>query len=293
VVNLPASFRGKLPSSITHNLEENVVMEADPETLFRVRANPSGGKVGCYSGVDANGFRNRAPSGAPLRIALLGDSCFFGLGLCDFRATLGPRLEAALAKRGLRYSVVNLSQPGFSSEQAKVLAERWLPQVRPELVVVGTGWNDLWPSPYYGDREVLRGVGRSPFRLLDLFRGLMARPPLPDPARRRVPLGESVENVRAIAGLARSLGARLVLVPLLHGPSVPSWLPDPAPYNAAMRAAFGSRELVADESLLRGKLKRDLFREDGYHPRGEGVEIEAQWIADTIARGRRAAVPSR
>jgi len=81
------------------------------------------------------------------RILLLGDSFVFGVGVA-FEDTLGEQLERALdlgEAGGLPVEVVPVGVPGYGPDDYALLAERWVPRVHPDLVLVAlfTG-NDIY-----------------------------------------------------------------------------------------------------------------------------------------------------
>jgi len=119
-----------------------------------------------------------APVSAPtLTILCVGDSHTYGLPLPE-EESYPAQLEAALAAHHpqYRFRVVNLGIPGINSAFAVNRLERQLFQVRPQLVIVWVGINNIWnvieSSRWRGDdrwRSVRRTLMRSKlFRLASI-----------------------------------------------------------------------------------------------------------------------------
>ena len=81
------------------------------------------------------------------RILLLGDSFVFGVGV-PFEDTLGEQLERALntgAEGSVPVEVVAAGVPGYGPDDYALLAERWVPRLHPDLVVVALfSANDIY-----------------------------------------------------------------------------------------------------------------------------------------------------
>jgi lysophospholipase L1-like esterase len=75
------------------------------------------------------------------RIAVLGDSFTFGWGVAD-RDTWPKALEEELQKRGLDLEVANLGRPGTHPADFAEIAERAIPVLKPDLVVVAINHGD-------------------------------------------------------------------------------------------------------------------------------------------------------
>lgn len=81
------------------------------------------------------------------RILVLGDSCAFGLGVADHE-TWPARLAARLSGNGLTAEVINAGVPGYTAFQGKRFLETSGWALKPDLIVVGFGFNDAstWAS---------------------------------------------------------------------------------------------------------------------------------------------------
>jgi len=80
-----------------------------------------------------------------ITILSVGDSHTFGLPLPE-EDSYPAQLEVALAKRhpGLKFQVVNLGVPGLNSTFVANRLERQMFQIRPQLVIVWVGVNNMW-----------------------------------------------------------------------------------------------------------------------------------------------------
>lgn len=105
--------------------------------------------------INAAGYRGpplRPPGAAALRVAVLGDSFVYGVGVSEDEALPG-RLGAALAARGLDAEVLNGGVPGANLERGLGRVGEALTRHRPDLVLFVLLWNDLdlaGPEARYG-----------------------------------------------------------------------------------------------------------------------------------------------
>jgi lysophospholipase L1-like esterase len=286
------------------HLRDNVLTAPDPELLFRVRPNPGGGLVHGYSGINAQGFRGRPleapPPGASV-VLLLGDSCAFGWRIRDVEKTLASRLERELAARGAPVEVYNLSQPGYSSTQTRMLYERWAPVLGPQVVILYQGWNDLWESAGGSDREQLERLARwgggpagwirrsRTFQLADAglrpLRSALASGQAASAETRRVPMEEAIANHRAVVEDARRRGAVVLWVPPSYSARGDPSLHPIADYNRALEAALaGQVERIAVPEMEPGDPRSpDYFVDDAFHPNARGAERLARALAERLA----------
>jgi len=286
------------------HVRDNVLTAPDPELLFRVRPNPDGGPVHGYTGINAQGFRGR-PLGPPTpgaRVVLvLGDSCAFGWRIRDVERTFAARLERELAARGAPVEVYNLSQPGYSSTQTRMLYERWAPVLSPDVVILYQGWNDLWKSTGGTDREqierlaLLDGVaagwlrGSRIFRLADgwlrSLRSALASGRAAEGEARRVPPEESIANHRAVVDDVRRRGGVVLWVPPPFSAYADPSLHPMADYNRALAEALAGavEPVVVPELEPRDPRSPDFFVEDAFHPNALGAERLARALAERLA----------
>ena len=104
---------------------------------------------GANATINAAGLRGPAPDHPKrrVRVLCLGDSCTFGYApdVTDeltYPACLGRRLDAA------RFEVINGGMPAFGSLDCLNLFLYKLVELKPDYVIVLTGWNDYgWAQP--------------------------------------------------------------------------------------------------------------------------------------------------
>jgi lysophospholipase L1-like esterase len=303
---LPTRFVDQLGSSQRYALQSNVLTYPDSRLLFHVRPNPTGQPVYCYEGIDAQGYRTagllerqgRMKTRA-VRILLLGDSCAFGWGICPFEQTIGAQLEHILATDRDKAEVINLAQPGYSTAQGLLLFRYWFPELRPDFVVLYFGWNDVFPTLGMTDTEVLRvmPIAASPLAqrmmktaLYKTFAWVASAshleprdPPAESPTatRVRVPLDESIANVRAMIEASNAVGARVLIIVPPHGVQFRHRELDIDNFNRAIAASLhGNATLVTLPNMETGDYEAaSYFTRDGFHPNARG----AHYIADALA----------
>jgi lysophospholipase L1-like esterase len=248
------------------------------------------------------------------RLVVLGDSCTQQ----GFPESLPDHLARMLAANGVPVELVNLSMAGYSSHQGRVLAERVLPSIAPDLVLVWYGWNDHWQAYGASDAHKRGSLRRERvYRRSRLIQGLrclglelgLTRAPRPL-ATLRVPPDDFRANLTAIAAAARAEGAAVVLVtaPTAHRVlGVPEYLVAEgfAPhreavvarhreYSAIVRevaAASGAELCDFDGSFEQSLDLRAVFQKDGIHLSERGLAAAAELLARFLAQ--RGLLPGR
>jgi hypothetical protein len=163
------------------------------------------------------------------RIVCLGDDNVFGVGVSDqavWPRVLERELNAGDPQRR-RWEVLNLGVTNYSTHQGSILAERQLPRLHPDVVLIEFSWADHQPAGF--------GVADAQLRLPLSWRletgNLLAHstvmcwgqkflqtilPPsgdsLPTYPVWRVPSTEYTSNVERICRAATAVGARPILV---------------------------------------------------------------------------------
>lgn len=184
--------------------------------------------------VNASGFRGPdAPREKPageFRVAVLGDSCTFGLGTpgLSYDETYAARLQALLAAarpdRAVR--VLNFGVPGYSSFQGMRLLSAKVLAYRPDVVVAYFGINDGFDAVGFADRDqrgvdgaaagALRGtLGRSAlYRALGraVVRARQSAADAPGAPLERVSLADYHANLDAMKAAAEAAGARVYFI---------------------------------------------------------------------------------
>jgi lysophospholipase L1-like esterase len=211
--------------------EDGGFLVPDARLFWRIRAGR--GRPG--HGIGTRGFRTPefAATNPPgrWRIACLGDSSVFGLGVASEETW--PRVAEALLRardRERRAEVLNLGVPGYTSWQGRLLLADPVAAWRPDVVMLAFGsFNDWVPVVETPDRE----LGKPPdgLRILRLVGAALSalgrRGDAFDEAQdvslldtasytgpRRVPPDAFAADLRAMHRSAADAGAQVVLVAL-------------------------------------------------------------------------------
>lgn len=291
---LPLSYRTKLPKTVWHNLIHNELCYPDVEYIFRVRGNPDGKPVMGYEGINASGFRGAFDlSNDKLRIAVLGNSCVFGWELHQLENTFAYKLEQKLNSVGQECSVFNLGQPGFSTTQCLKLYNEWKDKIKPDIVILYTGWNDVWPSPWLTDKQTMQALKVNntwivcQLRKMRTYAFMQRLVPdfnqestVSDTAgmkRLRVPLEETRENLSEIIGQTQAI----IILP----PYCIKERENIEPYRAMVKESFSELAIVRLDSMeIAAPNTASYFTQDGFHPNEKGSEYIALRLADEIMR---------
>jgi len=244
------------------------------------------------------------------RIVFLGDSCTYQ----GYPVLIGELLTERAVTRA-KIDVVNLSVPGYSSHQGRIVAELFLPRLEPDLVFVYYGWNDHWLAYGAPDAqktiEMPTGLQRTRIyqelasaRLLQLghwLGSLLRREHAGRPLDQvRVPEQDYRKNLVAIRDLVTRLSVPVVFVtaptshyrlgvpePLIrlhYGVNAESVMRMHRSYNQVCRevAAAGSGVSVIDlerELSDSAELER-IFLGGGIHFSEYGARLVAERIAE-------------
>jgi len=201
----------------------------DPELHWALRKDAEVAFLGKPVITDSRGFRTARRRQEPdeqSAVLCVGDSTTFGWGVG------GGNVFAAALEKILRraqpddhWTVHNAGIPGFSSQQMRQMATRWIPILKPKVVVICIGNNDAWPARV-SDRAAQQGtmasgvarlLGKSAFLswAASLLRGKEeAENPIyfADDSVPRVSDDEMAENIQAVIDLAREHGAQPLLL---------------------------------------------------------------------------------
>jgi lysophospholipase L1-like esterase len=215
----PASlpFQRQSDELLWENVPGYVLPGSDPPRLFT-------NSLGCQ-GPEPSELAPETP-----RILCQGDSCTFGLGVGQDE-TYASQLAALLPRLGSRPAgVVNCGVVGYTVLQGLLQLRQLGPQVRPDVVVSGFGYNERWRHRT-GDAAALAARrSRARLRLLErsdtfllmrhLLLGLLP-PPDPQSRRRARVLPEEFEaGLRALVRTAEAMGARPVILTIAEHPSL-------------------------------------------------------------------------
>ncbi len=127
-------------------------IEKAPEPLFfRFKKNFRSRSVA----TDRFGMRSPepAPDGSKNRIMVIGESVFFGAKLLRQRDLWGYRLQDRLEREGRsRWEVLNAGVPGYNAVQYHAWLRQTLKAVRPQILVLQMGGNDISQAYVMGDK---------------------------------------------------------------------------------------------------------------------------------------------
>jgi lysophospholipase L1-like esterase len=126
------------------NMPDRDVKSQTPYGWVHFRTNPDG-----LIPYDA---RREKPPGS-VRIMIFGDSMVIGRNVAQDEI-YSAKLQEDLRARGIPADVVNAGVQGYSTDQALLLMQRWLPVYRPDFVVYGSTLND------YGGNSVPEAYGQ-------------------------------------------------------------------------------------------------------------------------------------
>lgn len=120
--------------------------QSDPRVIFTLRPDQEAYTADKKADINARGLRGplvpyeRTPG--MLRILILGDSIAFGYGV-EESDSVGARLTARLAARGLRAEVINTGVPSYNVEQEVGYLAAEGARYRPDWVLLAVCWNDI------------------------------------------------------------------------------------------------------------------------------------------------------
>lgn len=293
---LSAREEALIRGGLRWNMVDNVLTYPDERLIFRVRPNPEGQAVHGYTGIDELGFRGKweGPSARPDQTVLvLGDSCAFGWGILDVRDTFAERLRQRLPEG---WALRNLGQPGYSTEQVRVLFEEWDERLPASKVAIYLGWNDVASAVAtdatvmelfrWQRRPVMRFITES--NLYGLASRLTAARPAPAHGGARVPVERSIANLRTIVRRVRDRRGQVVLVrPLfVRHPELPAWtmqlLERITPWWDRVSSALKDETVIADLRELEADLQAS-FQADGFHPNERGAAHIASAVEAAFA----------
>jgi hypothetical protein len=257
--------------------------------------------------INARGMRDRAidsqPAPGEFRVAVLGDSFPFGIGVA-YEDTIPASLEAALQSKapdGVRFRTMNFGVPSYNTEQELIQFDTVVADLHPNAVVLLFQFNDIFPKMWVLDkrRALLTNLGQRSYAVSLLFalKGLVVRraqDPMSYPGEENYtpddPRWLAIDrSLTAIAARCRDRGIPFAVVTFDDRERRP----------VAMVRAVGTREGFPVENLVPSRDPRWSSRDPrsiansvlDSHPRPEGSRIYATLIAEELWRV--GAVPAR
>ena len=107
--------------------------------------------------ININRFRCRGPEPAPdgekKRLLLIGESTFFGVKLLKEKYLWSIRLQKILEREGRHeWEIINAGNPTYNSFQHRILWERELRNIRPDILLIEIGGNDITQAWMMGSK---------------------------------------------------------------------------------------------------------------------------------------------
>jgi hypothetical protein len=136
----------------------DTLIEEDP-IGYRNRPGLEGRFFGAPVRINALGMRDLEVSAEPppgeYRIAILGDSITFGIGVPyeDSLPAVAERLLQEEARDGVRIRTLNFGVPSYNTEQELIQFEDVGLKLRPNAVVLLFVWNDIYPKKWIFDKR--------------------------------------------------------------------------------------------------------------------------------------------
>lgn len=278
-------------------------MRQDPDLLWSyrpgARAHDGAGRTQCWYTINRDGFRSDEVPELPGRPLVLcaGDSVTAGYGASapdTYPAVLQDLLRA---RPGLASAfVINTGVSGYSSEQGRLSLARTVPRWKPDVVLVGFGIDDDWPTPFPDELVVGRpsAVGRTQALLRRSHLYCLLRDAIVGAKRERIEAQRRlaarvapdryVANLRAMAAIVRESGGRIVFVAptseeehVMERKSVTLHAPLSIYRTLAHAVAFEENAPCLDVPLLSGRLPESRrYFVDWCHPDVEGLCILAR-----------------
>ncbi len=221
--------------------KQSAIFEGDPLLMWRLKPNLHQAYWD-YTTVSTNAQHLRhdrplqAKETGTFRILSLGDSVTFGYRVPpvwperpkDFNPDWVPYptlLERSLraANPGRKVEVITMAVPGYTSHQGLAWLRRDINNLRPDLITISFGWNDVSFSDV-PDREAIRTewyvvgtrwmiVHSQAFaHITKWLRAKQAAAARPQRPLARVSRQEYLNNFRQMVGLARANGASVVII---------------------------------------------------------------------------------
>jgi hypothetical protein len=261
-------------------------------------------------------WRGRPAEPAPpgtVRVAVLGDSSAYGLGL-DPCETLAERIALELEHRGRPRSevqVLNFGVPAYTTVQSARVLDDVLAAYEPTVVVLYVGaWNDQSPAKGATDEELLASppgpLARTAlahalrrFRESDADQRVDesdAKTDADSPVRRRVAAAEIEPRVRRMIERTRTAGATAVVIAPVHLRATEAANPGVTEDRASVRRAAAATgaplidaQRLADASGIDQSV---LFVDTTVHPSPVLWSLVLPSLVDAVEAGLAAASPA-
>jgi lysophospholipase L1-like esterase len=251
------------------------------------------------------------------RVAIFGDSSSFGWGVNvedSWASLLRQNLQSKLPNRSVE--VMNFAIPGDSSAYGSLLFEKFAPQARPDLVILGFGANDAKPVftshtsqvARFKETSSLQGLA-SLFRYSALYRALenlaqraQKSAPADRPRTPAVSPADYAANLSRMASSAKEMGAHDTLLLTLCTPNNYAKRARGVARSNGLLWLNGQKELLkAIPEIARGEIYPEYVKamqerypndlktnslfyvsSDGCHPNELGHRLVAEKLASIV-----------
>ncbi|MDX2167670.1 MAG: GDSL-type esterase/lipase family protein [Deltaproteobacteria bacterium] len=204
-------------------------MQRDPDLSFTFRPSCQARLADTDFTTNALGLRgDELREDRPFRILALGDSSTWGWGAAQHESYPAVLQHLLDLNKGPRFEVINAGVPGYTSYQGLTWLKRYGLALKPDLVIIGFGFNDGSPG---GNIEEKIAAERRHAVLLKIddwltyrsvawswartrFRGEAA----PGHGAPRVSVERFADYLRTIVDVSRAAGAEVLLISFL-----PEW----------------------------------------------------------------------
>ncbi len=265
-------FRVHMKPSRTFAVVDTFSWKERNKPIFTVTSNSAGFR--------GSNFSSTKPDGT-IRIVAFGDSSTFGWGVNDDDTYLS-RLITDLSKRypERNFELINFAMPGDSSEFGKLIFDRFIDEIAPDIAIFGFGANDarLATLPHrqavelFTQQGVLQRARSFLLRNSELIKRLSqaisqgGATPLGQPQKKQaaVSIKEFRENLRYFQRRSKNAGAHTVIFVSAC---------TPASYQKAMRKVAENKETVyvPAQALLR-KAIPNIQQGSLSHPELESIQ---------------------
>lgn len=293
---------------------EHPFMVEDSILWWAPKAGYQGQGYGTDVHINSAGFRDREyplrKSPGVFRILCLGDSTTFGFCVpieLTYHSILEERLNQDSRPPDVHCEVINGGVTGYSSQQCLLMYECRGRKLRPDLVLLNVGANDLIEKSHLSDSELLRGPTPSLVRSIDdglsnlhSYRALHRLVWGPtegehyEHGKRKVPRGgleAFKQNIAKLEEFCRMDGCQLVLISFTYCGQIP-WSGNYAHYDAVIPRYREALEAVAHERHIplvtvptlteRSTTPNYHLFMDKFHPTPGGHRLLARAIQDFL-----------
>lgn len=301
-----SSSHNLLAESVNYNLYENPILQFDSQLLYSLRHNQNSLPLAKYEGINPDGHRGTTYDSkanySKKVILALGDSCTFGWWIYKFEHTWTYGLEKLLNYDFPNsYRVINYGQPGHSTEQGKIVFKNIFEKIKPRIVILYYGWNDLWTTPSLTDRQligltkiyeskIMKFIAETyTYKTLSVLLRSFTRKYLTpsrnlgaNQAKRRVPIGQTLSNFRWMVNEALRHNTKVILILPPYSQNKHKELAQMKTLHDMLVESFNKITIIPELERLSNMDNNSFFFGDGYHLNIAGANYLAYELFKTI-----------